>query len=130
MNDEPRFASRAIDPDLFPPQLTKIGDFFPRHPDIGHQVVPATDSDNLRSLRITREQARGGAYGCMNVSGNQRLISSRRAIDSDGLDDQAFFLKESLIAAHQQWKCDRRKQGDRYAHRFLRRCRSWRESDN
>src|SRR5262245_25423568 len=42
----------------------------------------------------------------MNISRNQRLISSRSAVDSDGLDDQALFLKESFIAAHQQWKCD------------------------
>src|SRR5215831_2769355 len=130
MNDEPGFASRAIDPDIFSSQLTKIGDFFPRHPDVRHQVVPATDGDNLRSLRITREQTRGGAHGCMNISGNQRLISSRRAVDSDGLDDQALFLKESLITGHEQRKRDRRKQWDRNAHLLLCRHRSRSEYDN
>src|SRR5215813_2470407 len=124
---------------LLPARLTPT--FFPRSSrrsvifsrvtqTYGTKVVPATDGDNLRSLRITREQTRGGAHGCMNISGNQRLISSRRAVDSDGLDDQALFLKESLITGHEQRKRDRRKQWDRNAHLLLCRHRSRSEYDN
>src|SRR5262245_28392991 len=104
MNDEPRFASRAIDSDLFSPKLTNIGDSFPGHPDIGHPVVPATDSDNLRPLRMTWQQAGRRAHSRMNIAGNQRLISRRCAVDSDGLDDQTLFLKKALITGHEQRK--------------------------
>src|SRR5262249_20887818 len=122
---------------LLPARLTPT--FFPRssrrsvifsRPDVGHPVVPATDGDYLRPLRITWQQAGGGAHGCMNISGNQRLIRSRSAVDTDGLDDQALFLKESLIAGHQQRKRDRRKQRDRNVHLLLCRHRPRSESEN
>ncbi|HYJ15867.1 MAG TPA: hypothetical protein VE170_10290 [Candidatus Limnocylindria bacterium] len=57
LDNQPGFTTGAIDADFFAAQVADVGDFFPRHPDIGHQIIPAAQRDHIRALRMARQQA-------------------------------------------------------------------------
>jgi len=99
MNDQPRLAAGAIDTYFFSAKFANVVDLIPRYPNVGHEVVPTAERDNIRALGMAWEQTCRRARGHMHVAGNKRLVRRRRAIDSDRLDRQPFFLKKPLSLA-------------------------------
>jgi hypothetical protein len=88
-----------LTPIFFAAQLANVGDFFPGHPNVGLEIVPAIKGDDVRALQMAGKETRGRARHGMNIAGNQRLISRRRAVDSNRLDGQALFSEKALSLA-------------------------------
>src|SRR6185503_7808003 len=116
LDNQPRFAAGAIDAHFLAAKVADVVNLFPRHPYVRHEVVPATECDNVRALRMAWQQASWRACDSMHIARDERLIGRRRAIDSDRLNNETLFVKQSSVVGDEHWKRGGRKQRDGHAH--------------